>query len=205
MGAGWTAGRIRARLEFERILVGAASRLEGPAQAVLGRARIRALLRRRALRAWRATDAPLILCYGNINRSAFAAEFARARGRADARSAGFYPEEGRPAPPTTVACAATHGVNLAGHRSRRVTGRDLAAAQAIFVFDLENLVRVGVVNPPALARTHLLGVVDDDPDVLISDPHGRGQDVLEQTVARIARAMDRTSGAGDHQGAGTSG
>lgn len=164
--------------------------MERPAKVVLCCARIRSVLRRRALRAWRATDAPLILCYGNINRSAFAAALARARGRAEARSAGFHPAEGRPAPSRTVACAATYGVDLSDHRSRRVTRGDLAAAQAIFVFDLQNLARVAAADPAALARTHLLGVLDDDPDVLITDPEARGPDVLEQTVARIARAVE---------------
>jgi hypothetical protein len=32
--------------------------------------------------------------------------------------------------------------------------------------------------------------VDDAPGVLITDPHDRGQDVLEQTVARITQAME---------------
>ncbi|MBV8999628.1 MAG: hypothetical protein JO304_11235 [Solirubrobacterales bacterium] len=154
------------------------------------RPRVRALLRRRALHAWRGDDAPLILCYGNINRSAFAAGLAQARGREGARSAGFYPVEDRPAPDATVACALTFGVDLAGHRSRRVTRRDTKEAQAIFVFDLENLARVAALDPAALARTHLLGALDDDTCVLIEDPHGRGQDVLDVTIKRIARAIE---------------
>ena len=81
-------------------------------------------------------------------------------------------------------------MNLGDHRSRRVTRDDLAGARAIFVFDLDNLARVALVDPLSLVRTHLLGVVDDAPNVLIRDPHGRGQAVLEQTVARIARAME---------------
>jgi protein-tyrosine-phosphatase len=147
-------------------------------------------LRRRARRAWRATDAPLILCYGNVNRSAFAAGLARSRGRAGARSAGFYPQEGRLSPDATIACAGRYGVDLSDHRSRRATPRDLADAPAIFVFDLGNLARVAMLDPRALIRTHLVGSLDDDPCVLIADPHGRGQAVLEDTLARIARAVE---------------
>jgi protein-tyrosine-phosphatase len=175
----------------ERVLVAAARKLDGPTQAILSQKQIRALLRRRAIRAWRATDAPLILCYGNINRSAFAAALARTRGREGARSAGFYPVRDRPAPDAMIACADEYGVDLWGHRSAGVTRRDTANAQAIFVFDLENLARVATLDPPALARTHLLGSLDDDPRMLIKDPHGRGQDVLEGTVARIARAIEQ--------------
>jgi protein-tyrosine-phosphatase len=176
---------------LERVVVAAARRLDGPMEAVLRRPRLRALLRRRALRAWRATDSPLILCYGNINRSAFAAALARRMGHVGTCSAGFYPIEDRSAPDPTIACAEAYDVDLAGHRSARVSRRDLRGSPAIFVFDLENLARVATLDPRALARTHLLGTLDDDPRVLIADPHGRGNDVLERTLARIARAIER--------------
>lgn len=177
------------------MLVGVARRLERPAGAVLRRPRLRVRLHRRALRAWRTTDSPLIACYGNINRSAFAAALARHRGRPGAAGGGFYPEAGRPAPSATIVCAAAHGVDLADHRSRLLTRDDLIAAPAIFVFDLENVARVAVGNPRALARTHLLGSLDGDPQVLIADPHSRPTTVLEWTVARIARAVDHAEAA----------
>jgi len=178
----------------ERLAVGGARRLERPAGAVLRRARVRSILQRRALRAWHSTDAPLILCYGNINRSAFATALARRSGRLRASGGGFYPREGRRAPGPTIACAATYGVDLTGHRSRCVTSDDLAGAPAIFVFDLENVARLAVRRPLALARTHLLGALDGDPQVLIADPHGRPVAALERTVARIARAVQRAEG-----------
>jgi low molecular weight protein-tyrosine phosphatase len=183
------------RRALERLLVALAHRLERPAAWVLSRPPVRARVRRRTLRAWRAGDSPLILCYGNINRSAFAAGFAGAHGRASARSAGFYPRDGRRSPATTIACAARYGVDLTAHRSTRITRPELAGAQAIFVFDLENVARVAALDPLALPRTHLLGALDDDPRVLISDPHNRGLEVLERTVARIARAIERGEGA----------
>ena len=157
--------------------------------------RLRGPLHRRARRAWRATDAPLILCHGNINRSAFAAGLAQSRGRAGARSAGFYPQEGRPSPQATVACAGRYGIDLSEHRSRRVTHRDLGDAPAIFVFDLENLARVALLAPRALVRTHLVGALDADGRLLIADPHGHGQAVLESTLARIARAVEHAEAA----------
>lgn len=149
-----------------------------------------AWLGRRARRAWRASERPLILCYGNINRSAFAAALARTRGRPGARSAGFYPHEGRSSPEATIAGAASHGVDLSAHRSRRVSREELKSADAIFVFDLDNVARVVALDPGSLARTHLLGALSDDPDeVVIADPHGRGEAVLAETLARIERAI----------------
>jgi protein-tyrosine-phosphatase/glycosyltransferase involved in cell wall biosynthesis len=178
------------REPVERVFAGVARRLDRAAEATFARPRIRSLLHRRAVRAWRATDAPLILCYGNINRSAFAVALARAGGRPAARGGGFHPEADRPAPAATVACAAAYGVDLSAHRSRLVTREDLAAAPAIFVFDLDNVARLAARCPRALARTHLLGALDADPRVLIDDPHARPVSVLEQTLARIARAID---------------
>jgi protein-tyrosine-phosphatase len=183
------SGRVK------RLLVAAARRLERPAGSVLGRSRVRLWLHGRAVRAWRGTDAPLILCYGNINRSAFAAALAVQRGRAGAHGAGFYPEEGRSVPGTTIAGARRYGVDLAGHRSRLVTRADLEGARAIFVFDLQNLVQVAALAPSALARTHLVGSLGEAPCVLIADPHGRGEAVLESTLARVAAAVDRVEAA----------
>jgi protein-tyrosine-phosphatase len=183
------------KVTFERVLFGAARGLDRPAEAVLRLPRVRALLRRRARRAWHATATPLILCYGNINRSAFAAALARARGRESARSAGFYPLQDRAAPDATVAAAAAYGVELAVHRSARVTRRDVSEARAIFVFDLENLARVAALDPRALARTHFVGALGDDQRILIADPHARGEEVLERTLARIARAIEHADAA----------
>jgi protein-tyrosine phosphatase len=151
---------------------------------------LRDWLRRRALAAWRAGHPPLILCYGNINRSPFAAALVRAR-RPGTRSAGFYPVENRPAPDDTTACAARYGVDLTAHRSRCVTNEELRSAEVIFLFDLETVARVVARAPRALARTHLVGSLDGDPRVLIADPHGRGTRILEDTLSRIAQAVEQ--------------
>jgi protein-tyrosine phosphatase len=178
------------RQTLERILVWIARRLEEPVQDFLARSRIRARLRRRALRAWHGTNAPLIVCYGSINRSPFAAALAQSRGRTGAHAAGFYPQDGRPAPPGTIVGAVGYGVDLSPHRSRRLTRAEVRTAPAIFVFDLQSVARLTVLDPLAIARTHLLGSLDDDPGVIIADPHGRGEAVLDQTLARIARAVE---------------
>lgn len=50
--------------------------------------------------------------------------------------------------------------------------------------------REAALDPRALARIQLFGALDDDPGVLIAEPHGRGRAVLEDTLARIARAVE---------------
>jgi protein-tyrosine phosphatase len=155
---------------------------------------LRERLQRRALHAWRSTDAPLILCYGNINRSPFAAAIARRRPASRAVSAGFYRPARRPSPEATAALAARYGVDLSEHRSIEVDPAMLDAAGAIFVFDLQNLVRLAARRPRALARAHLIGSLGDHGEVLIPDPHGRGEDVLERTFAQIASAIEQADG-----------
>ena len=177
-------------MRLERAL-GATARIAEPTIGRLLRwAPIRRVLHRRALRAWRAADAPLILCFGNINRSPFAAELARRRAGSRASSAGFYPQAGRPSPPLTVTGAQARGVDLAAHRSAIVSDAQLADAPAIFIFDLENLVRVSVRRASALRRTHFVGALAPGGAVLIADPHGRGQAMLADVLDEIQGALE---------------
>jgi protein-tyrosine-phosphatase len=133
---------------LEGPLAALARRLERPAEWLLGWPRVRAWLQRRAVRAWRDEPAPLILCYGNINRSAFGVALVQRR-RPAARSGGFYPVEDRCSPGATIACAARYDVDLTAHRSRRVNRAELQAAKVIFVFDLENAACVLAHSPGA--------------------------------------------------------
>ena len=174
----------------ERVAVRLAS-VAGPyVDRVLRRAPVRRRLQRRALRAWRGTEAPLILCFGNVNRSPFAEALARRRGASRAVSAGFYPAAERPAPPRSVLEATRFGVDLAPHRSQCVDRRTLAQADVVFVFDLENLVRAAFLDRRALRRTHLIGALADGGPVVIEDPHGKPDAVLQQVFDRIAAAID---------------
>jgi len=173
----------------EHLLAAAARRLERPAELVLSAGPVRRRLRRRALRAWEASEAPLFLCYGNVNRSAFAEALVRDRTEKRPASAGFYDVPDRPSSENAIASAAALGVDLASHRSTVATSEQLSGADAIFVFDLENAVQVALRNPRALRRTHLVGSLDGGRPVLIRDPHGRGPDEPARTFARIARAV----------------
>ncbi len=142
------------------------------------------------MRAWTAGDAPLIVCFGNINRSPYAAALARQRGIAGTRSAGLYPVADRPSPPLTVEVARTMGVDLEGHRSVIVDRSLVRDAPAIFVFDLENVVRLGVRVPAAIAKTHLLGPLAHRGPSIVPDPHGRDRAFLEGVLEQIRSAID---------------
>jgi low molecular weight protein-tyrosine phosphatase len=180
--------------------LGAAARAGEPLIGrLLGLAPIRGALRRRALRAWRASDEPLIVCLGNVNRSPFAARLAEQRAGSNASSAGFFPAAGRSSPEATVAAAAARGVELRSHRSAVVSDEQLASAPAIFIFDLENLVLLALRRRSALRRTHFLGALALSGPVLIADPHGRPPSVLEAVLEQIERAVagGEASGVGD--------
>jgi protein-tyrosine-phosphatase len=176
-------------MDLTRVLTAVARRLEPAVGRVLRIGRLRRFLHGRALRAWQATEAPLIVCYGNINRSPFAAGLARARPASRARSAGFHPESGRCSPPPTISLAAARGVDLTAHRSVVLRGDMVDAAPAIFLFDLENLVRLAMRTPSALMRTHFLGTLAETGNALIIDPHGRDSHVLEDVMTQLEHAI----------------
>lgn len=176
--------------KLEQLCGGAARRLEPLLVHVLDLGPIRSALRRRAMRAWRSSEAPLIVCFGNINRSPYAAALARQRGVAGARSAGLYPVADRPSPALTVAVAKTMGVDLEGHRSVIVDRSLVRDAPAIFVFDVENVVRLGLRAPGAIVKTHLLGALARQGSSIVPDPHGRDRAFLEGVLEQIGSAID---------------
>lgn len=173
----------------ERIAVSLSRRLQPAAERFLRVSRVRRIVHRRALRAWRSTDTPLILCYGNINRSPFAAALAAREHAKSPVSAGFYPVSGRRSPELTIERAAAYGVDLSAHRSATVDAAQLDAAPAIFVFDLMNVAAIACRRPRALTRTHLLGAVAESGAVVVPDPHGQPPEVLEATLRGIVHAV----------------
>jgi protein-tyrosine-phosphatase len=151
---------------------------------------VRLALHRRAQRAWQATDAPLFVCFGNINRSPFAAQLARRIAPTSrATSAGFYPAVGRPTPAPTVKAAQARRIDLTAHRSTVLSRELLDAAEAIFVFDLQNLLELALTRPRALRRTHLLGALTSNEPIFIGDPHGQDQATLEAVLDQIERSL----------------
>ncbi|HEY0687078.1 MAG TPA: hypothetical protein VGD45_32340 [Steroidobacter sp.] len=82
----------------------------------------------------------LVICYGNIYRSAFLGCYLSdaLQGVAEVRSAGFHPKGGRPCPERHVAAAARLGVDLQQHRSSVVRKEDLEWADTILLMDRHN-------------------------------------------------------------------
>jgi predicted ATP-grasp superfamily ATP-dependent carboligase/protein-tyrosine-phosphatase len=132
----------------------------------------------------------LFVCKGNIARSPFAAATARRMLGGDrvVRSAGFL-QAGRRSPPDAIAVAAGWRVDLATHRSIRVSSDLVRESDAVFVFDWRNYRGMIETFPECRGRLHLLGALDEDGPLFVPDPWGRGRDAYAATYRQIAEAL----------------
>jgi protein-tyrosine-phosphatase/predicted ATP-grasp superfamily ATP-dependent carboligase len=151
--------------------------------------RHQALLQRLA-----ATGGPykiVFLCYGNICRSPLAAALAGQRLRGvDIDSAGFHRLEGRSCPEKMQRIGNSFGVDLSGHRSRRVTAELLANADLVIAMDKENLNCLRAEFPEVLARTTLLGLFGDPPALAIADPYLADEAITYRICEQVRSSVD---------------
>jgi protein-tyrosine-phosphatase len=133
----------------------------------------------------------LVVCYGNIYRSAFVAECLRASlpGKVEVRGAGFHKVADRPAPARHVQMSERFGVSLAAHRSRTLCQDDVEWADTIILMDRHNW--DGLFGLRAAAHKLLwLGALTDGP-VEISDPYELDDATAERIVGRMHQSCDR--------------
>ena len=141
----------------------------------------------------------LVICYGNIYRSPFAAEYLKRHAPdAEIRSAGFHGKAGRPSPPAHVEAARARGIELAGHRSRIVGRDDLDWADTIVLMDRRNFTHLDEASADH-AKLVWLGALTDGP-VEIDDPYGRSEseasrllDRLEHGTAELAARINKAT------------
>jgi protein-tyrosine-phosphatase len=130
----------------------------------------------------------LVVCYGNIYRSAFVGEFLRRQLDAsiEVRSTGFHPVAGRPAPAAHVKMCQALGVELSTHRSAIIQAEDLAWADTIVLMDRHNWDALDAMgaNPEKLVW---LGSLLPG-DIEIADPYGMGDDDARRIVIRMHEA-----------------
>lgn len=127
----------------------------------------------------------LVVCYGNIYRSPFAAARLHAEMGAalEIRSAGFHAREGRVSEPGFVAIARDFGVDLTAHRSRLIRADDMQWADLVLIMDGHNYRLMHHYYPESLAKTLWLGAVTTATPVLIEDPY-RGTLERQRAVAK---------------------
>ena len=127
----------------------------------------------------------LVVCHGNIYRSAFVGRYLMQHlpEALSVRSAGFHPVAGRPAPERHVLHSRRHGVDLSGHRSAVIDPADVKWADTIVLMDSRNwqaLMSLGVPRN----RLIWLGTLDGG-EVEIPDPDTLSDDALAVVVDRL--------------------
>jgi protein-tyrosine-phosphatase len=142
-----------------------------------------------------AMERVLVLCYGNICRSPYAA---MVLSRALTERGVQYPVEqggffgpGRPTTDMARAVAGTRGIDLGAHRSRLVTMADVQAGTLVIVMEAWHAERVRRDFGTAGARIIVLGDLDPQPieSRAIIDPYGRDEATFAEVYARIDRCL----------------
>ena len=156
-------------------------------------------LRRRAARTRLMRLGPqrevLVICFGNICRSPYAAAVLSRQLLAEGinlevTQGGFFGPDRR-SPDTARGAAFDRGVDLAAHRSRLLTTDGVTSATLVVVMEVGQAERVTGQFGVARSRTLVLG--DLDPGTIFSrdipDPYGLQKEVFDATYARIDRCI----------------
>lgn len=135
----------------------------------------------------------LFLCHGNICRSPFAEKYAtnRFEDMVTVKSAGFYPETGRPSPTNAVRAAGEFQIDLTDHVSSVVTQSDIESADITFLMDFKNVHYLLSNFDVELENVYLLGEFNDRMDSnVIGDPHGSSINTFKEIYQEIIEAVD---------------
>jgi len=148
-----------------------------------------------AIKALKATDTILFLCYGNINRSAAAQKCLEkhlaTKNHAAIESVGFHPVNQRPADPNMVSIAQKQDVDLSNWSSNTVNKSMIDRADIIYVMEIAHYIRLVAEYPTAKHKTYLLGSVIKDPKQIpleLSDPYGHKPETYEAIFNHINTA-----------------
>jgi len=139
----------------------------------------------------------LFVCTGNTCRSplaaaALAAALGPDRDRVEIGSAGTAAAEGEPANPGSVRVAARAGLDLGGHRARRLTPALARAADLILVMEAGHASAVReLAGPQAAAEVLSEWPAPGEPELPVSDPFGGSEEAYEECWRRIRRHVER--------------
>lgn len=209
---------LRSLVEWSRLLIGRET-LDGAAfddprpiwweiktqfasnrDALVGKWHLRQM-RREAIAAWQRPLGDvrriLVLCSGNICRSAYAGVTlgAAAPHGIEVRSGGLVGPSGRPTPDVFATAARRRGIDLAEHRSHAIDDTDLAWADLILIMDEGHYRAVAARGPAALAKTRWLGgvVARRGAGPAITDPVDFGAGQVDEVLDHLDRSIDAVS------------
>ncbi|MGA3372000.1 MAG: ATP-grasp domain-containing protein [Terracidiphilus sp.] len=136
-------------------------------------------------------DKVLILCYGNICRSPFAAALAAKRfPKIPFSSAGLGTKADRHSPDYVVSTGSGYGIDLVEHRSKSVDAKMIDEAQLVLVMDILNYELLTDSFPGALERTLFLGMLLPEPELEIPDPYD-DPDSMREVSSKMNSAIER--------------
>lgn len=143
----------------------------------------------------------LFICTGNIMRSVLGAAAFRAvllaggKGDVAVDSAGLRASPGLPAAIRTLSAAEAAGLDVRGHRSKRVDDVDVRAFDAIVVMDRLQQFELMRRFPDAVKKTYMLGAcLPRYPRLEIPDPNFADDDACREIFALVeerAKALAR--------------
>jgi glycosyltransferase involved in cell wall biosynthesis/protein-tyrosine-phosphatase len=135
----------------------------------------------------------LILCHGNIIRSAFAAQYlTKALGptnRVGISSAGLEATPGRPSPVAPVRAAESFQIDLTGHTAAAVTAQLVEQADVILVMDVPQLVTLRRRFPTAARKSFLLTCLAPEVPPEVRDPVCGGEELCRASFDHLVRAL----------------
>jgi protein-tyrosine-phosphatase/predicted ATP-grasp superfamily ATP-dependent carboligase len=138
----------------------------------------------------------LFICYGNINRSAVAAELLKSylpsQPDLSVHSSGFHQHVERPTDPIMSEIALAHGLDMALHRSSSISEQMLRTSDIIFVMEKTHRDRLLELAPACAGRIFLLGAEPHSRaagGAEIHDPYNRSREQYAQCFERIRLAV----------------
>jgi protein-tyrosine-phosphatase len=136
----------------------------------------------------------LVICYGNIIRSAFAGRLLQLwlgpRCHVRVISAGTQATPGQPPHPLALRVAARMRVDLSHHSSSRVSLDDIRSSDLVFSVDLMQLVALRLRFPDAQGKMFLLTCLAPATPLEIADPILGDERAFEVCFSHITRAVD---------------
>jgi len=140
----------------------------------------------------RSARSVLVVCHGNIIRSAFAERLLRralgSHSHPAISSAGLYAIPGNPAHENALLAAMPRSIDLRGHAASPLTRERVAASDLILVMDVWQVVELVRRFPEAREKTVLFTCLAPEVPLEIKDPVNGDRPVFEACFDHIARA-----------------
>ena len=136
----------------------------------------------------------LVVCHGNIIRSAFAARLLRqclsAANHPRIVSAGVDALPGRSAHPIAMRLARRRQVDLHDHTAARVSAADMRASDVVLAVDLFQLVALRERFPEARPKIHIMTSLAPSTPMEIADPINGDDRAFEVCFDHITQAVE---------------